>query len=84
MFGHVPFPSLGKSMYYVLFVDDFLRNTWVYFFQKKFEIFDRFKELKALVENQTKKKTKVLRIKNSGEFYGIEFKEFCKKRGISR
>jgi hypothetical protein len=29
--------------------------------QKKYEVFDRFKEFKALVENQTKKIIKVLR-----------------------
>ena len=53
VFGPVLVPSLGKSMYYVLFIDDLLRNTWIYFLVKKSEVFDRFKEFKALVENQT-------------------------------
>ena len=51
VFGHMNVPSLGKSMYYVSFIDDFSRNTWIYFLKKKFEVFDRFKEFKALVEN---------------------------------
>jgi hypothetical protein len=55
VFGHVSVPSLGKSVYYVSFIDDFLRNTWIYFLRKKSEVFDRFKEFKALIENQTKK-----------------------------
>jgi hypothetical protein len=27
-------PSLGKFMYYVSFINDFLRNTWIYFLIK--------------------------------------------------
>jgi hypothetical protein len=84
VFGPVPVPSLGKSMYYVSFIDDFSRNTWIYFLRKKYEVFDKFKEFKALVENQTEKKIKILRTDNGGEFYGNEFKEFCKKCGIAR
>jgi len=36
------------------------------------------------VENETKKKIKVLRIDNGGEFCKKEFEEFCKKCGIAR
>eukprot|EP00253_Pinus_taeda_P026116 PITA_26116 len=67
VFGPVKVPSLGKSVYYVSFIDDFSRNTWIYFLKKKSEVFDRFKEFKALVENQTEKKIKVLRTDNGGE-----------------
>jgi len=68
VFGPMEVPSLGKSVYYVSFIDDFSRNTWIYFLKKKSEVFDRFKEFKALVENQTEKKIKVLRTDNGGEF----------------
>jgi hypothetical protein len=68
VFGPVSIPSLGKFVYYVSFIDDFLRNTWVYFLVKKSEVFDMFKEFKALVENQTEKIIKVLRTDNGGDF----------------
>ena len=84
MFGPVNVPSLGKSVYYVPFIDDFSRNTWIYFFKKKSVVFDRFKEFKALVENQIEKKIKVLRTDNGGEFCSKEFEELCKKCGIAR
>ena len=61
MFGSVPVPSLGKSLYCVSFIDYFSRNTWIYFLRKKSEVFDKFKEFKALVENQIDKKIKVFR-----------------------
>ena len=63
-FRHVPIPSLGKSVYYVSFIDDISRNIWIYFLRKKYEVFSKFKEFKALVENQSKKKIKVLRTDN--------------------
>ena len=43
-----------------------------------------FKEFRALVENQTGKKIKVLTIDNGEEFCRKEFEEFCKKCGIAR
>ena len=84
MFGHVSVPSLGKSVYYVSFIDEFSKNTWIYFLRKKYEVFDRFKEFKALVESQIEKRIKVLRIDNGGDFCRNEFEELCKKCGIER
>jgi hypothetical protein len=73
VFVPVSVPSLGKYVYYVSFIYDLSRNTWIYFLRKKYEFFDRFKEFKALVENQTKKIIKVLRKDNGREFCGNEF-----------
>jgi hypothetical protein len=84
VFGPMSVPSLGKSMYYVSFIDDFSRNTRIYFLRKKSEVFDRFKYFKALFENQTEKTIKVLRTDNGIEFCRNEFEELCKKCGISR
>jgi hypothetical protein len=84
VFGPVPVPSLGKSVYYVSFIDDFSRKTWIYFLRNKSKVFDKFKEFKALVENQTENKIKVLRTYNNGELCRNEFEEFCKKCGIAR
>ena len=51
VFGPMKVTSLGEFLYYVSFINDFSRNTWIYFLKKKYELFDRFKEFKALVEN---------------------------------
>ena len=74
VFGPMNVPSFGKSVYYVSFIDDLSRNTWIYFLKKKSKVFNRFKEFKALVENQTEKKIKVLRIDNGGEFVARNLK----------
>ena len=66
VFGPVHVPSLGKFVYYFSFIDDFSRNMWIYFLRKISEVFDKFKEFKALVENQIEKKIKVLTTYNGG------------------
>jgi len=43
-----------------------------------------FKEFKALVENQTRKKIKIFRSDNGGEYISKEFIDFCKKEGIKK
>jgi hypothetical protein len=47
--------SLSGREYYLTFIDDYSRKTWIYFLKTKSEVFKRFQEFKALVENQTRK-----------------------------
>lgn len=44
MFGPVHVPSLRGTLYYVIFIDDFSRNTWLYFLKRKSKVFNKFKE----------------------------------------
>lgn len=63
-------------MYYVSYIDEFLRKTWIYFLRNKYQVFDKFKWFEYLKKNQTKKIIKVLRINNGGEFCGNKFENF--------
>jgi hypothetical protein len=84
VFGPLSVPSFGKYVYYVSFIDDFSRTTWIYFLTNKSEVFYILKEFKDLAENQTEKIIKVLRTDNDGEFHGNEFEKLCNKYGIER
>ena len=59
---------LGGSRYYFTFIDDAIRKTWVYCIRQKSNIFDTFKKWKALVENETGKRLKCLKLDNGGEY----------------
>jgi hypothetical protein len=76
----------GKFRYYISFIDDFSRKTWIYFLTGKTseEVLKRFQEFKAFVENQTGKRIKVLRSDNGGEYTSHAFKKLCAEAGIKR
>ena len=76
--------SLRGYVYYVSFIDDFSRMTWIYFMKNKDEVFIKFKEFKFLIDNHTKKKIKIFRSDNGGEFTSNKFKELCRDSGIKR
>ncbi|KAL4292152.1 hypothetical protein GQ457_14G024210 [Hibiscus cannabinus] len=76
--------SLGGSMYYVTFIDDFSKKVWMYFLKEKSEVFAKFKQWKAQVENQTCRKIKYLRSDNGTEYTDSQFQRFCEDHGIQR
>jgi transposase InsO family protein len=82
--GQMPSNSLSGYVDYVTFIDDYSRKTWVYFLKLKDEVFEKFKEFKALVENHSKKKIKILSSDNGGEYNSNEFKYFCRDVRIKR
>ena len=82
--GRMSFASLSGFQYYVFFIDDYSRKTSIYFMKTKDEVFKRFQEFKALVENHTGRKIKVLRLDNGGEYTSNEFVDFCAREGIKK
>jgi hypothetical protein len=52
--------------------------------KSKDEVFNKFKEFKALIENLSERKIKTLRSDNGGEYTSKEFANFCKDVGIKR
>jgi transposase InsO family protein len=76
--------SLSGYEYYVTFIDDYSRKTWIYFMKTKDEVFSRFQGFKALVENQTGRKIKTLRFDNGGKYTSKALKDFCTGVGIKR
>ena len=72
--GPMSSKSLSRYAYYVSFIDDFSRKTWVCFMKNKDKVFSKFKEFKDLIKNHTKKKIKTFQSDNGGEFTSNELK----------
>lgn len=84
--GPMSTPSINGCLYYIIFIDDYSRRTWIYFLKQKesSEVLSKFKEFKTLLENQSGKQIKTLRSDNGGEYIYDIFKDFCISIGIKR
>ena len=82
VWGPTPVTFVLSYKYYVIFVDDFTRFTWLFLIKHKSEVFTVFLHFKALVENQFGSKIKTLRTDGGGEYISNLFKSFCLDHGI--
>ena len=74
--------SLGGKKYFVTFIDNASRKTWVYLSHTKDKVFHYFCKFHAMMERETGNPLKRLRTDNGGEYISKEFKEYCSKHGI--
>ena len=74
--------TMGGAEYFVTFIDDCTRYIWVYLLKRKSDVFKCFKTWKALVENLSGKKLKMLRTDRGGEYTSSEFEEFLRSVGV--
>ena len=82
IYGPMKTPSLESQRYFLIFIDDFSRMTWVYFLKEKSEEFATFKKFKAFVEKQRGCSIKTIRSDQGGEYTSREFEEYRKNEGI--
>ncbi|KAJ0868825.1 putative RNA-directed DNA polymerase [Helianthus annuus] len=68
--------------YFVLFIDDCTRMTWIYFLKHKYEVFDKFTIFYNMIQTQFKTNIQILRSDNGGEFINDSMKQFCQNKGI--
>ena len=82
--GPMSVTTQSGHLYFMTFIDDYSRKTWIYFLKSKEsdEVLDRFREFRALVENQSGKKIKVLQLVNGGEYTSGGFIDFYSEARI--
>ncbi|KAL5543220.1 hypothetical protein UlMin_010930 [Ulmus minor] len=69
IWGPSPVISNSGFKYYIHFVDDFSRYTWIYPLKQKSDALSIFLQFKALVENQFDRKIKAIQSDVGGEFW---------------
>jgi hypothetical protein len=60
--------SIGRKKYYVSFIDDYSKYTWIYLVKYKSEVFQKFHEFQQLVERQFDKKIIAVQKDWGGEY----------------
>ncbi|CAA0841273.1 cysteine-rich RLK (RECEPTOR-like protein kinase) 8 [Striga hermonthica] len=81
--GPLRTPTFEKNRYFILFIDDYTRMTWVYFMKERSEVFSIFKKFKSLGENQSGRRIKVLGSDRGTEYTSKEFNKSCEDEGVN-
>jgi histone deacetylase 1/2 len=55
VWGPAP-PSVGKHQYYVSFIDDFSKFTWIYLLKKRSDVYQAFLNFQQYVEHKFDRK----------------------------
>lgn len=72
VWGPAPILSPSNFKYYVHFIDDFIRFTWIFPLKQKSETITAFIQFKNMVENQFNRKIKVLQCDGGGEYKPVQ------------
>lgn len=68
--------------YFVTFIDDFSRCTWLFLMKNRYDVFNIFQGFCAEVQNQFGSSIKILRTDNAREYLSTQFQSFLTSQGI--
>ena len=81
VWGPSPIVTKGGSQYYVAFVDDYSRFTWVYLMTRKSDFYKIYFNFHSMICNQFSTTIKVLRSDLGGEYFLSEFEDYLATHG---
>jgi Integrase core domain len=82
VWGPAPVTSYNNFRYYVTFIDDFSRTTWIYLLTSKDEVFQKFVYFSNFIENQYNTTIKILRSENGTKYVNKTFSKYLHHKGI--
>lgn len=80
--GPMSTQSIGGSRFYVNWIDDVSGFRHVQFLKHKSDVFERFKEFHAIIQNKFGRSIKILRMDNGKEYINSEMIRYLTKAGI--
>ncbi|PRQ42978.1 putative RNA-directed DNA polymerase [Rosa chinensis] len=75
-------PTPSGMKWFVLFVDDCTRMSWIYLLKNKSDVFPVFQTFHAMIRTQFQTPIKVLRSDNGGEYVNHLFHQYLATHGI--
>uniref|UniRef100_A0A2N9IGY8 Integrase catalytic domain-containing protein n=1 Tax=Fagus sylvatica TaxID=28930 RepID=A0A2N9IGY8_FAGSY len=82
VWGPSPVTTSSGHRWFVIFVDDCTRMTWLYLLKHKDEVFDVFKSFHIMVQTQFSAKIQILRSDNGGEYVNQPFQAYFQSHGL--
>jgi transposase InsO family protein len=81
VWGPSPVPTVGGSRYFVIFVNDFSRYTWIYLMKNRSEVLTIYRDFAKMVQTQYSKAIKVFRSDNARKYRQTDFSTILKHYG---
>lgn len=82
LWGLYPEQSNSGFCYFLLFVDDCIKFSWIYFLHHKSEVDKSFHNFKSMIEKQFSTTIKVLQSDGGGEYICTPLRTFLRTQGI--
>ena len=82
MSGPARVPSVSGHRYYIVFIDDFSRVSWVYLLKDRGHVYYVLRTFLAEIKNQFNVTPKILRTDNALEFVQSKIASHCASLGI--
>ena len=82
IWGPAKTKTQANARWFVTFIDDHTRTTWVYLMKEKSEVNQIFQSFYSYVKNQFHTSIQILRSDNAKEYLSSSMKEFLTKQGI--
>lgn len=83
VWGPAPCISIEGYRYYVSFIDECTRYTWIFPIINKADVFGLFVQFHSFVLNSFDAHIKILQSDGGGEYIGASFQSFLREKGIT-
>ena len=80
--GPSPISSIGGSRYFVVFVDDYSRYSWIFHMKHRSKLLQVYSNIAKMVKNQFSKHIKIFRFDNALEYTQYAFQAVLHSYGI--
>ena len=82
VWGPFPVTAFSGHRYYVTFIDDFSRCTWIYLLKKKSDVLPLFTQFLQMIKTQFHTVVRTIRSDNGGEYISNDFCSQLNQLGI--